>query len=195
VDTALKHNFDTSAAISAISEIVNKANVYIMENQDRKALLLNKIGEFVSQIFGIFGVDFTSGAGNTAHSEADIRPHVRTLADFRKKVRNAAKEKQPAQSFMQLCDELRDEIAPHLGIKFVDDSKIDDFYIMDKDIILAEQAKKRAEVNAQQRATKENQLNTKKKRSCKMGKIQDFSLCTHFTKLQNTNGDRKQPYS
>lgn len=58
-----------------------------------------------------------------------MRPAAKTLVDFRKEIRSTAK------LLNSLCDRLRDEEAPNVGIKIVDDDPSFDFYLVDPETL------------------------------------------------------------
>jgi len=97
-------------------------------------------------------------------------PKVLSISE--KKVREGAKAKQDPGYFLQICDELRDEIMPNLSVKIVDDSEFD-FYFVDKDQLLDEIAKKKSDQTKNLIQKRQTTLNAKEK---DLTKWEDFQL-------------------
>ena len=77
-----------------------------------------------SQIFGANegsqSIGFQTASSNSAANEEDIAlPYVQLLADFREQVRNIARQEKVGE-ILKLCDRLRDEDLPNLGVKLED---------------------------------------------------------------------------
>lgn len=151
--------------MNALIELITKANSYMVGYPERKgassslahplgvrpvALLLAKVAAYVTRILQIFGLDYGTPASTSSDGvssevrEQVARPIVAELAKFRKQVREGAKAKQEPAYFLTLCDELRDEAMPPLGVKIVDDADFS-FFFVDANELMAEIAKKKAE--------------------------------------------------
>jgi len=146
VDEALKNDFDTKDAVLQIMNIIKAANSYLEHNKERKVLLVSKVENYILRMFNVFGLDFTSGGGDQSSESRDdlIRPYVKTIADFRKGIRSGAQAKEGHGYFLDLCDQIRDDILPNLGVKVVDDSEFD-YFIVDRKQLLEEIANKKAD--------------------------------------------------
>jgi cysteinyl-tRNA synthetase len=155
VHTHLCNNFKTSHVISDLINIVNKGNVYMTNNPNKKGLLLRKISNYIIHILDIFGINMSldedlsskgsEAGGLSRKSEKDIvHPYVASAVQFRKNVRSLVKENKPSTEILDLCDQFRDETMPHLGIKIVDDGEFD-FYFVDKDTLIKEIEQQKAE--------------------------------------------------
>jgi cysteinyl-tRNA synthetase len=65
-------------------------------------------------------IGFQTSSSNNATNEEDIAlPYVQLLADFREQVRNIARQEKVGE-ILKLCDRLRDEDLPNLGVKLED---------------------------------------------------------------------------
>jgi len=143
VHNCLKNNFDTPNAIEHLLDIVSKGNVYLTGNNEKKYLLLARIKEYVLEILSIFGIDMEESgiSSSTSGSREDIaRPFAKVIFDFRNKVRLGVKNKEGPGYFIGLCDDIRENAMPELGVKFTDDDEFG-VYFVDKEILLAERAK------------------------------------------------------
>ena len=61
----------------------------------------------------------TSSCTNSANHEDIAFPYVQLLAEFREQVRNIARNEKVGK-ILKLCDRLRDEALPNLGVKLED---------------------------------------------------------------------------
>ncbi|XP_054736500.1 cysteine--tRNA ligase, cytoplasmic [Anastrepha obliqua] len=154
---ALCDNIDTRSALDALRELVSVSNVYIRDNKDHiNCLLLRRIAAYITDILHIFGtiqgprggIGFpVSGADSSVDIEATLLPYVDAVAEFRNDVREEAKTIK-ANAILQLCDKLRDDVLPNLGVRLED--KENGKYavkLVDREVLLKERdAKKAAEV-------------------------------------------------
>jgi len=129
-----------------------------MNTPVQEGLLLRKIALYVTKILRIFGLVFEkdffslgSGDVQSLDNEKILQPYLKSLAQFRANVRNGAIAKKDHSHFLQLSDELRDDIMPPLGVRLEDGGatlfKIDTPEVVIKEIAeqkqLAEKAKKK----------------------------------------------------
>lgn len=79
-------------------------------------------------------------------TEETVMPYLSALAEFRKAVREIART-QKCTEILDLCDTLRDDILPNLGVRFEDkDAAITSIKLVDRETLLRERdAKKQAE--------------------------------------------------
>jgi len=139
VHKSLCDNFDTKSVIQHLIDLVTAANTYMTKNNEKKVLLLQTVIQFIKRILGIFGIDFdqqtNTGASGAVNKEEVLYPYVNELVQFRKSVRAAVFEgkksgehAQVGNNILKLCDSVRDETMPNLGIKIVDDAEIPFFF-------------------------------------------------------------------
>jgi len=130
VHAALLDNFDTPRAMTAMLDLVGKANLYFrLGNLKPAILLLRRIAMYLTFILRVFGVvqgndgfGFESGAKSEG---SDVSPFVSTLVNFRDEIRtlvkNAANKKDPAlQKILEACDYFRDNTLVNLGVRLED---------------------------------------------------------------------------
>ncbi|TDG42876.1 hypothetical protein AWZ03_010696 [Drosophila navojoa] len=157
VHAALCDNIDTRSALDCVRELVSTTNVYIRDNKSRlNSLLLRKIASYVTDLLHIFGaiagprggIGFPlRGADSdsaTNDHEAVVMPYVQSVAEFRNLVREQAKALK-AFDILKLCDDLRDDVLPNLGVRLED--KDDGKYavkLVDRDMLLREREAKQA---------------------------------------------------
>uniref|UniRef100_T1GS43 Cysteine--tRNA ligase, cytoplasmic n=1 Tax=Megaselia scalaris TaxID=36166 RepID=T1GS43_MEGSC len=126
VHEALCDNVDTRTALENLRDLVSTSNIYIRDNKDSlNALLLRKIAQYITDMLHIFGVISgpRGGIGFPVGGNED------------------------STDILKLCDEIRDEILPNLGVRLEDkDGGAFAVKLVDKDTLLKEkEAKKRAE--------------------------------------------------
>lgn len=153
VHAALCDNIDTKSALDAIRELISNSNVYIRDNHlSVNVQLLEEIAIYITELLQIFGaietpkklIGFPSissgtGAGN---KEEILLPYLSALADFRKAVREHARDVK-ATAILQLCDELRDEILPNLSVRLEDKEGVSVIKLVDREVLIREREDKK----------------------------------------------------
>lgn len=153
VHAALCDNIDTRSALDAIREIISHSNVYIRDNQSSvNVQLLEEIAVYITDLLQVFGaiqapkkaIGFPSisggdGAGNT---EEILMPYLSALADFRKAVREHARDAK-ANAILQLCDDLRDEILPNMSVRLEDKEGHSVIKLVDREVLMKERDEKK----------------------------------------------------
>ena len=180
VHECLLDNFDTQGAMGAMLKVINEANGYLrMPNVKPSTLLLRAIATYVSQILKVFGVvdgadDFGFGSGADGKGDAadgsGSESYIGALVDFRESVRNAALEaakggdaKAAIQSILKICDSLRDDKLPALGVRLEDRPAGTMWNLEDPEVMLKEMAEKTAKEKEAQVGKLEKQLVARKK--------------------------------
>eukprot|EP01102_Stenamoeba_stenopodia_P014542 TRINITY_DN4838_c0_g1_i1.p1 TRINITY_DN4838_c0_g1~~TRINITY_DN4838_c0_g1_i1.p1 ORF type:complete len:777 (+),score=272.15 TRINITY_DN4838_c0_g1_i1:119-2449(+) len=172
VHNALADNFDTGSALQALVDLVTATNTYIFGRKDRKAYIVRKVAAYINKILRVFGIveaeaditfAFDSNTGDaTIDKESIIRPYVAAIAKFRTDVRTMAREKRPLGDILALSDALRDDVMPELGVRLEDSGEFP-FKIVDRETLIAERDKARAQARAQAIEKLQKRLaNTKK---------------------------------
>lgn len=137
VHEALCDNVDTRSALEALRELIAAANVYLHKKKSARQtpcrLLIRNSGLYVTRMLNVFGVSgqpqvgFTSEADESlsvANKEDVALPYLKALADFRGNVRRIARQDK-ANHILNVCDALRDDVLPTLGIRLEDDDDVD----------------------------------------------------------------------
>nr|KAJ3422186.1 hypothetical protein HK105_000825 [Polyrhizophydium stewartii] len=128
---ALADSFDTPLAMQELRQLISQANQYYQNKTKAKqtpnALVLNKIGAYVTKLmrtFGVFGdanPEVGAPASGTGQNlEEAVMPYLRALSTFRDTVRELAQSKADPKEFLALCDRLRDEDLADLGVLLED---------------------------------------------------------------------------
>lgn len=152
VHAALCDNIDTKSALDAIREIISNSNVYIRDNQSKvNVQLLEEIAIYITDLLQVFGaiqgtkksIGFPSisGGNGAGNKEEILMPYLTALADFRKAVREHARDVK-ATAILQLCDELRDEILPNLSVRLEDKEGHSVIKLVDREVLMRERDEK-----------------------------------------------------
>lgn len=130
VHEALCDNIDTRQALDVVRDLVTQCNIYIRDtrgdNNQLNILLLRRIALYITDLLHIFGaidgprggIGFPIDGGNN-DMEQTILPYLEALAEFRNSVRDIART-QKCTEILKLCDQLRDDILPNLGVRLED---------------------------------------------------------------------------
>lgn len=164
VHEALCDNVDTRAALDAIRDLVSHSNVYIRDHKNQlNALLLRRIASYITELLHIFGaiggprggIGFPVGGNSgTTDLEETVMPYLTVLSEFRTAVREQARALK-AVEILQLCDQIRDDILPNLGVRLEDrEGNGSALKLVDREVLLREREAKRAE-EARKAAEKE----------------------------------------
>ena len=178
VHESLLDNFNTKDAMVALLKVINEANTYLRLPQVQPSiLLLQAIATYVTQILKIFGVidggddfGFGSGGGDGNAAGGGGEQYVETLVSFRESIRNAALEaakggdsKAAIQSVLQICDALRDEVLPKVGVRLEDRPAGTMWNLEDPEVMAMELAEKAAKEKEAQISKLEKQLIAREK--------------------------------
>lgn len=159
VHRALCDNVDTRTALDVIRELVAGCNIYIRDNAKTglNKLLLRRIAEYVTDLLHLFGAisgprgglgfPLGGGAGGAGQQNTEelVMPFLKTMADFRGSVREQARQLK-AVEILRLCDELRDEQLPNLGVRLEDkENGPAAIKLMSREALLKEREQKKAQ--------------------------------------------------
>ena len=176
VHTALLDSIDTPTALKALEQLIRATNVYMGAVPDvtRGATLLTLVQRYHSKMMGVFGLAPAAGAGSAAGAGAgaagaggaSAQDVAEALGSFRDQLRqlSIATVKGDegggggaplAAELLRICDALRDEELPSLGVQLDDrPSGVAQIKIGDPKLVMAEAARK-AEAAAKAAAEKE----------------------------------------
>ena len=128
-------NFNTPEVISNILELMKK--VYDYEDKckvekNMKIHLIYTIGKYISDILKCLGLvyktefvdsfKFNENIGNI-NAEEILTPFMNVITDFRDEIKEICILEKDPKKVLSLCDKLRDDILPNLGIKIEDKGK------------------------------------------------------------------------
>lgn len=127
----LANDFDTPSALREIQSLVRFTNAYLAgQGVDANELLLTSIGKYVTKMFKVFGLVSSSndiGYGDDASAQGQSRekiiaPTLDAFCAFRDQIRKTARgdKTEAIAKILALCDAVRDDVLPPLGIRLED---------------------------------------------------------------------------
>uniref|UniRef100_A0A1B0D7F8 Cysteine--tRNA ligase, cytoplasmic n=1 Tax=Phlebotomus papatasi TaxID=29031 RepID=A0A1B0D7F8_PHLPP len=154
VHEALCDNIDTRTVLDQLRNLVAQSNIYIRDNPRKlNRSLLRRIAQYITDLLHMFGaisgprggIGFpVSGGAAGTDKEEILMPYLKVLADFRSSVRDNARQVK-ATEILRLCDAMRDELLPPLGVRLEDkEGAPTAVKLVDKDVLLKEREAKRA---------------------------------------------------
>ncbi|XP_053680120.1 cysteine--tRNA ligase, cytoplasmic [Anopheles nili] len=164
IHEALCDNVDTRTALDVMRGLVSACNVYIKQHRSDglNALLLRRVASYCTDLLHIFGaisgprggIGFpitsgtaTDGVGGTTGGDLEqtVMPYLQVLAEFRTAVREQARGLK-AGEILRLCDQLRDDVLPGLGVRLEDrEGAPSALKLVPAEVLLREREAKRAE--------------------------------------------------
>uniref|UniRef100_A0A8D2JI05 Cysteine--tRNA ligase, cytoplasmic n=1 Tax=Varanus komodoensis TaxID=61221 RepID=A0A8D2JI05_VARKO len=155
VHEALCDNIDTRTVLEEMRSLVSQCNCYIAAKKTARQMpnrmLLENISIFLTQMFKVFGaiesddaIGFPVGRnGPNFNLESTVMPYLQVLSEFREGVRQIAREKKVLE-VLQLCDSLRDDVLPELGVRLEDHDGLPTVVkLVDRDTLLKEREEKK----------------------------------------------------
>lgn len=185
VHGALCDNIDTRSALEEMRALVGQSNTYMAARRSAKLppnrMLLQSIALYLTDMLKTFGaiegtdpIGFpVGGNGQSADLESTVMPYLSVLSDFREDVRKIAREKKVTE-LLQLCDQLRDDTLPELGVRLEDrDGLPTSVKLVDKETLLKEKEEKK-KLEDDKRKKKEEAA--RKKQEQEMAKLAKMKL-------------------
>ncbi|CAJ0587015.1 unnamed protein product, partial [Mesorhabditis spiculigera] len=149
VHAALCDSIDTRTALKSIRDMVDVGNAYITEKLNQNSvpnvLLLRQIALYITEIFKTFGmipksteIGYPIESGDFGGSKEEVvMPYLDAMAKFREDVRTIAREHKVA-GILKLCDELRDDVLPNLGVRLEDRNNQTTIKLVDREVLMKE---------------------------------------------------------
>ncbi|XP_063326337.1 cysteine--tRNA ligase, cytoplasmic isoform X2 [Pelmatolapia mariae] len=155
VHEALCDNVDTRTAMEEMRTLVSQSNSYIASKKSAKLrpnrMLMESIAAYLTNVLKIFGaiegldpIGFPMGGqSQSVDLESTVMPYLTVLSDFRERVRKIARE-QKVTELLQLCDVVRDDMLPELGVRLEDHEGLPTVVkLVDKETLLKEREEKK----------------------------------------------------
>ncbi|XP_053385262.1 cysteine--tRNA ligase, cytoplasmic-like [Mercenaria mercenaria] len=171
IHEALCDSIDTKRTCDAIKDLIKACNIYVPDIRNKRRpnrILLENIGAFILRIFKIFGAVqanedwLTVSSGATTGSvdvEEMVMPYLTVFANFREDIRKVAREEK-VTSVLKVCDNLRDEVLPNLGVRLEDkEGQPPVIKLVDRETLLKEREEKLRQEEAKR---KEKELKKQK---------------------------------
>uniref|UniRef100_A0A3P9HMY4 Cysteine--tRNA ligase, cytoplasmic n=1 Tax=Oryzias latipes TaxID=8090 RepID=A0A3P9HMY4_ORYLA len=152
VHQALCDNVDTRSAMEEMRVLVGHSNSYIAGRKAAKLrpnrTLLESIAVYLTNMLRVFGaiegsepIGFPVGGQAQNQLEGAVMPYLTVLSDFREKVRKIAREQKT--ELLQLCDVVRDDTLPELGVRLEDHELPTVVKLVDRETLLKEKEEKK----------------------------------------------------
>ncbi|XP_056134100.1 cysteine--tRNA ligase, cytoplasmic isoform X3 [Lampris incognitus] len=185
IHEALCDNVDTRSAMEEMRALVNQSNTYIAGRKSAKLkpnrMLLESIALYLTAMLKTFGaiegsepIGFpVGGTGQDMDLESTVMPYLKVLSDFREDVRKIARE-QKVTVLLQMCDVVRDDILPELGVRLEDHEGLPTVMkLVDKETLLKEREEKK-EMEEEKKKKKEEIA--RKKQELEMAKCEKMKI-------------------
>ncbi|KAK8811438.1 hypothetical protein WA158_003172 [Blastocystis sp. Blastoise] len=162
-------DFDTPSAMSDLEILIKACNKY-MEGSIVPPLLTSA-AEYVTKMLKIFGVidnqvniSYNRGGDDDSvgNKEEVLTPFINTLSTFREQVRSLRND---PKALLNLCDQLRDDVLPYLGVRLEDTNDKTIWKLENKEDLLREREEKiRVEKEKEELKRKQKEEKEKKQR-------------------------------
>ncbi|XP_060715063.1 cysteine--tRNA ligase, cytoplasmic isoform X1 [Tachysurus vachellii] len=185
IHEALCDNMDTRTVLEEMRALVGQSNTYMAARKSAKLqpnrMLLQSIARYLTDMFRIFGaiegtepIGFPVGRNDrNVDLESTIMPYVMVLSDFREGVRKIARE-QKVTEVLQMCDTVRDDILPELGVRLEDHEGLRTAVkLVDRETLLKEREEKK-KLEEEKRKKKEEAA--RKKQEQEMAKLAKMKM-------------------
>ncbi|KAM4744302.1 cysteine--tRNA ligase, cytoplasmic isoform 2-T2 [Anableps anableps] len=181
VHRALCDNVDTRGAMEEMRVLVGHSNAYIAARKSARLrpnrLLLESIASYLTAMLKIFGaiegsdpIGFPVG-GRAVDLESTVMPYLAVLSDFRENVRKIAREQKVA-ALLQLCDVVRDDTLPELGVRLEDhEGQPTVVKLVDKETLLKEKEEKKKMEEEKKRKKEEAARKKQEQEMAKLAKM------------------------
>ncbi|TNM90586.1 hypothetical protein fugu_002875 [Takifugu bimaculatus] len=191
VHEALCDNVDTRTAMEEMRLLVGQSNSYIASRKNAKLrpnrMLMESIACYLTSMLKIFGaveesasIGFPVGGQNAnIDLESTVMPYLSVLSDFRADVRKIARE-QKVTALLQLCDVVRDDTLPELGVRLEDHEGLPTVVkLVDRETLMKEREEKK-KMEEEKRLKKEEAARRKQEQEmAKLAKMK-ISPCEMF---------------
>ncbi|KAJ8390902.1 hypothetical protein AAFF_G00098220 [Aldrovandia affinis] len=183
VHEALCDNIDTRTVLDEFRVLVSQSNTYIASKKASKLapnrMLLKSIASYLTDMLKTFGaiegaelIGFpVGGNGQNVDLESTVMPYLKVLSDFREGVRKIARE-QKVTEVLQLCDTVRDDILPELGVRLEDHEDHPTVVkLVDRETLLREKEEKKKMEEEKQKKKEEAARKRKEQEAAKLAKM------------------------
>ncbi|XP_030269288.1 cysteine--tRNA ligase, cytoplasmic isoform X1 [Sparus aurata] len=193
IHEALCDNVDTRTVMEEMRVLVGQSNTYIASRKNAKLrpnrLLVESIAVYLTNMLKIFGAIEESasigfpvgGQSQNVDLESTVMPYLSVLSEFREGVRKIARE-QKVMELLQMCDVVRDETLPELGVRLEDhEGQPTVLKLVDKETLLKEREEK---TKIEEEKKKKKEEAARKKQEQEMAKLEKMKVspCEMFRK-------------
>ncbi|KAK7912652.1 hypothetical protein WMY93_012863 [Mugilogobius chulae] len=164
-------NMDTRTALEEMRLLVSHSNSYVANRKSAKLrpnrMLLESIATYLTYMLKVFGAlkDQSPLVSQWVDKlESTVMPYLSVLSEFREGVRKIARE-QKVTELLQLCDVVRDDTLPELGVRLEDHEGLPTVVkLVDRETLLKERDEKKKLEEEKKRRRKKRPRRSKNKR-------------------------------
>jgi cysteinyl-tRNA synthetase len=133
IHEALCDNFNTALVLKNLKEVISKTYEYETKSKTDNSLKLHviyNVSQYVAYVTKCLGliyrtefIEYFIFDSEGMNNENLIAPYIEVLAKFRDQIKTAASVDKDLVKILKICDEVRDDILPYLGVKIEDKGK------------------------------------------------------------------------
>ena len=128
-------NFNTPGVVSSILDLVKKTYEYYEKCNQKKTLkihLVYGVAKYISDILKCLGLVYNtefvdyfrlSESDGGKNAEEILTPFINAITEFRGEVKDSCIIDKDVKKVLTICDKLRDDILPNLGVRIEDKGK------------------------------------------------------------------------
>ena len=125
-------NFNTPGVVSTFLELIKKTYEYHDKCEQKKSLKLHLVygvAKYISDILKCLGLVYNtefvdyfrlSESDGGKNAEEILTPFINAITDFRGEVKDTCIADKDVKKVLSICDKLRDEVLPNLGVRIED---------------------------------------------------------------------------
>jgi cysteinyl-tRNA synthetase len=125
-------NFNTPGVVTSILDLIRKTYEYhdkCKQNKTLKLHLVYGVAKYISDILKCLGLVYNtefvdyfrlSESDGGKNAEEILTPFINAITDFRGEVKDSCIADKDVKKVLSICDKLRDEILPNLGVRIED---------------------------------------------------------------------------
>ena len=125
-------NFNTPGVVTSVLELIKKTYEYHDKCEQKKSLKLHLVygvAKYISDILKCLGLVYNtefvdyfrlSESDGGKNAEEILTPFINAITDFRGEVKDTCIADKDVKKVLSICDKLRDEVLPNLGVRIED---------------------------------------------------------------------------
>jgi len=125
-------NFNTPGVVTSVLELIKKTYEYHDKCEQKKSLKLHLVygvAKYISDILKCLGLVYNtefvdyfrlSESDGGKNAEEILTPFINAITDFRGEVKESCIADKDVKKVLSICDKLRDEVLPNLGVRIED---------------------------------------------------------------------------
>ena len=125
-------NFNTPGVVTSVLDLIKKTYEYHDKCEQKKSLKLHLVygvAKYISDILKCLGLVYNtefvdyfrlSESDGGKNAEEILTPFINAITDFRGEVKDTCIADKDVKKVLSICDKLRDEVLPNLGVRIED---------------------------------------------------------------------------